>query len=303
MTHVLYSDLAIIGGGMGGIAAALAALSQGRRVVMTEAYAWIGGQVTSQAVPPDEHLLIETLGTRTYLAWRERVRDYYRRNYPLRKEAREDPMLNPGLGTVSRLCHEPKVSHAVFRAMLDPYISLGDLVLLTEAVPVAAETDGRRVTSVTVKQYDRTLTIHAPYIIDATETGDLLPLTDTAYVTGKESREDTGERHAAPEADPLDMQAVTWCFAVSRDHEGRDHTIPKPADYDHYAQHLSAFWPGSQLSWTYTQPITLEPIRSGIEPAEGTVDLWRYRRIFAAEHYERPDLEDITLIKDRKSVV
>ena len=48
-------DVAVIGGGVGGCAAALAALRNGMRVVMSEETDWVGGQLTSQAVPPDEH--------------------------------------------------------------------------------------------------------------------------------------------------------------------------------------------------------------------------------------------------------
>ena len=55
-------DVAVIGGGTGGCAAALAALRAGMRVVMTEETDWIGGQLTSQAVPPDEHPWIESFG-------------------------------------------------------------------------------------------------------------------------------------------------------------------------------------------------------------------------------------------------
>ena len=48
----LQCDVAVIGGGFGGVAAALGALRNGQRVVLTEETDWIGGQVTSQAVPP-----------------------------------------------------------------------------------------------------------------------------------------------------------------------------------------------------------------------------------------------------------
>src|SRR5207253_1554094 len=66
-------DVAIAGAGVGGIAAALAALRHGLRVVLTEETAWIGGQFTSQAVPPDEHGWIEDFGcTRTYREFRNR---------------------------------------------------------------------------------------------------------------------------------------------------------------------------------------------------------------------------------------
>ena len=38
------------------------ALRNGMRVVLTEETDWIGGQLTSQAVPPDEHPWIESFG-------------------------------------------------------------------------------------------------------------------------------------------------------------------------------------------------------------------------------------------------
>src|SRR5690348_11064378 len=71
-------DIAVIGAGVGGFAAALAALRNGMRVVLTEETDWIGGQLTSQAVPPDEHPWIEEFGcTRSYREYRNAVRDYY----------------------------------------------------------------------------------------------------------------------------------------------------------------------------------------------------------------------------------
>src|ERR1700683_3404427 len=80
----LDADIAIVGGGVGGCAAALAALRRGLRVILSEETAWVGGQLTSQAVPPDEHPWIEMFGcTRSYRNYRNAVRDYYRTNYKL----------------------------------------------------------------------------------------------------------------------------------------------------------------------------------------------------------------------------
>src|SRR5262249_1987223 len=56
------AEVVIVGGGLGGCAAALAALRNGRTVVLTEPTDWIGGQLTQQAVPPDEHPWIERFG-------------------------------------------------------------------------------------------------------------------------------------------------------------------------------------------------------------------------------------------------
>ena len=78
------ADIVIVGGGLGGCAAALAALRNGLTVVLTEETDWIGGQLTSQAVPPDEHQWIESHGcTASYRSLRNGIRDYYRRHYPL----------------------------------------------------------------------------------------------------------------------------------------------------------------------------------------------------------------------------
>ena len=79
----LAADLVIIGGGLGGCAAALAAARSGLRVIMTEETDWIGGQLTAQAVPPDENEWIETFGgTHSYLNLRQQIRDYYLRYFP-----------------------------------------------------------------------------------------------------------------------------------------------------------------------------------------------------------------------------
>ena len=48
----LSCDVAVIGGGVGGCAAAVAAARNGMRVILTEETDWLGGQLTSQAVPP-----------------------------------------------------------------------------------------------------------------------------------------------------------------------------------------------------------------------------------------------------------
>jgi NADPH-dependent 2,4-dienoyl-CoA reductase/sulfur reductase-like enzyme len=58
----LACDLLVVGAGCGGVAAALAASDLGRQVVLTESGSWLGGQLTSQAVPPDEHPWVESTG-------------------------------------------------------------------------------------------------------------------------------------------------------------------------------------------------------------------------------------------------
>lgn len=290
------ADVVIIGGSTGGVAAALAALRMGRRVILTEETAWIGGQLTSQGVPPDEHPWIEGFGaTRAYRAYRQAVRQYYFDHYPLTVEARSNRHLNPGGGSVSRLSHEPKVSLAVLEAMLAPYVTAGRLALLTSHRPVAADMQGDRVRAVTVESMvtGRRRTLSGPYFLDATEHGDLLPLTKTEFVTGFESRKETGEPHAPEQAQPDNHQAFTVCFAAGYDKDA-DRTIEKPQNYAFwrdYVPQITPKWPGKLLDWTYSAPATLaprelafDPTRDGSEP--GRLNLWIYRRIVRAENFE-----------------
>ncbi|MGV3652060.1 MAG: FAD-dependent oxidoreductase, partial [Devosia sp.] len=186
-TNSLKADILVVGGGLGGVAAALGALRAGRTVIMSEEYDWIGGQMTSQAVPSDEHSWVEQFGiTRSFRALRSGIRQYYRDHYPLTAEARAWGDLNPGAGWVSRLCCEPRVPLAVMEAMLAPWRGSGRLTVLQPYRPIAADVDGDSVRAVTLKHRDtgRTITAEARFVIDATELGDLLPLTGTEYVTG-----------------------------------------------------------------------------------------------------------------------
>src|SRR5690606_37218870 len=126
------------GGGLGGVAAALSALRLGYRVLMTEETDWIGGQLTAQAVPPDEHPWIEGSGcTATYQRLRSGIREYYRRNYPLLPAARFDAHMNPGMGRVSPLCHEPRIALFAIYELLAPYLTSSRLDLLVRMKPIA----------------------------------------------------------------------------------------------------------------------------------------------------------------------
>lgn len=299
------ADVAIIGGGTGGCAAALAACRAGLRVVMTEETPWIGGQLTSQAVPPDEHPWIEMFGcTASYRAFRNGVRQYYRSHYPLLPAHAADPRLNPGGGSVSVLTHEPRVALAVLHAMLQKHLSSGRLALFTRALPLRADAEGATVKAVEFRDDSGAARLlRAPFFLDATETGELLPMTRTEYVAGAESRAQTGELHAPDQPQPHNHQAFTVCFALGYDPDA-DLTIDRPEEYSFWRDYIPEMrppWPGKLLSWSMSDPITLQPRRVFFDPALQTkqpgLNLWLYRRIIQKGIYEPGFCStDVTLV-------
>ena len=290
----LAADVVVIGGGLGGCATAFAALRNNLTVILTEETDWIGGQLTQQGVPPDEHNWIETHGApQLYRDFRTSIREYYKKNYPLTDAAKAVQYLNPGAGSVSKLCHEPKVAVSVLQDMMAPYISAGKLVLLLEHKVVDASVQSDVVNSVTVKNLrsNKLIKFKAPYFVDATELGELLPITGTEYVTGAESKFQTGELHATEKANLKNNQAFTMCFAIDYV-PGEDWTIPKPAEYDfwkEFAPKMKKPWSGKMIGLHYSNPSTLEPKELGFNPdgslTGNLLNLWNYRRIINKDNF------------------
>ncbi|HYH10929.1 MAG TPA: FAD-dependent oxidoreductase, partial [Thermomicrobiales bacterium] len=287
------TDILVVGAGLGGVAAALAAAEHGHSVVLTEPTRWIGGQSTSQAVPPDENPWIEEHpGCASYARYRSMVRDVYRNAYPITAEARAIEHLNPGLGLVSGICHEPRVSLAVLETMLLPWQSAGRVRLELGWTPRSVATTGDRIDAVTFSTGDgEEATVSARIVVDASETGELLALGDVEHVLGSESQAQTGELHALPDDPaPLDQQAITWCFAIDWS-PTTDNIIERPATYDRWRALEPAFWPGPLLGWNDVHPETLESRYLPLYLPEDGWDLWHYRRIVAKEQFA-PDVYD-----------
>ena len=288
----LEADVVIIGAGVGGCGAALAAAEAGVRVILTEETDWIGGQLTTQITPPDEHGWIERFGcTASYRKYRDAVRAYYREHYPLTPEARANPRLNPGNGWVSPLCHEPRVALAVLQSLLAPHVASGRLRVLTRHAPTGASLGtggaGDTIAAVAVQDLEENVTrwLRGRYFLDATELGDLIAACGAESVTGAESQDDTGEPSAPAVANPTNAQAFSVCCVF--DHrEGEDHTMERPVRYDYWRDFVPALtpaWTGRLLSWTAPHPRTMEPITYAFAPnaecAKAFAGLWSYRRI------------------------
>ncbi len=282
---VLECDLLIAGGSLGGCAAALAACRAGRKVVLTEETDWLGGQITSQGVSAlDENPYIETFsGTRSYYELRDLIRRFYRERATLSDAGRQAAAFNPGNGWVSRLCFEPRAGLWALEQLLHPFEESGQLTVLLRYRAVSAEVTDDTVRSVLFRHLDgpEHVAVRADFVLDATELGDLLPLTGAEYVLGAESREETGEPHALDgPTRPEWVQSFTYPFVLEH-RAGERHSIACPPDYALNAErqpYTLRHWYDDERGWvTYRM----------FAETEGTAGpFWTYRRLVDARNFD-----------------
>jgi hypothetical protein len=178
---------------------------------------------------------------------------------------------------------------------------------------VNAEIVGGRIAAVALedRRNGGQVSCRAPYVLDATELGDLLPLAGIEHLTGAEAQSEYGEPHAPATAQPLNMQGITYCFAVSH-HDGANHVIDKPKDYEFWRTYQPDFWPGPLLGFAAPDPRTLEAVPRSFVPNPshdpldveadqsanaGDRELWMFRRILARSMHEPGAFEsDVSLV-------
>lgn len=289
-------DVLIAGGGLGGVAAALSACSKGLKVLVTEETDWIGGQITSQGVPPDEHPWMEEFGsTKRYRTYREKVRDAYQR---ILTHKGEIAPTNPGSGLVSTICHDPRVTLHVLEEMIMPYVLTNQLTICKNAVIASVKREDRQLTEAIIERVDQhdSYRVIAPFYIDATEAGDMLPLAGMEYVTGAEAKAETKEPHASDDKNPIDIQAFTYVLGLEY-RRGENHVIPKPEMYDFWKEFQPDFWPDRYLSFFAPHPITKEKRQYTLFREDTGFPLWEYRRILDVSQYQFPfHAGDMTLL-------
>ncbi|MEU8007548.1 FAD-dependent oxidoreductase [Catellatospora sp. NPDC049111] len=257
------ADVVVVGGGLGGVAAAIAAARAGASVILTEELDRIGGQVTTQLVSAlDEHPHVETFGvSASYRQFRDRIR------------AACGGAANPGEGWVSRLCFPPAVGQSVMEQQLAEH---GVRVRLNLA-PVGVDRDGDTITAIEFSDGTR---LAATVFVDATERGDLLPLSGEDWTLGSEGFDAYAEPYAVPGGpDPLAQQSFTWCALLTYhpEHDGDDPGAA-PARYDELREHCGldiAGWDGG-----------VHRYRMFTDGPDGKPPFWTYRRLRA----DRPEL-------------
>ena len=303
-------DIIICGGSLGGTIAAYSASKQNKKVLLLEETKWIGGQLTSQAVPPDEHRWIEEEGsTATYREYRLRVRKHYvddpncKRVILDKGELKNvnDMKFDPGSSEVTRIAHRPKLALELLYSMLEPYIDK-NLTIITNAKLISCKKKYNKIQSVTYLINNELKEFYGKIFLDGTDTGELLPLSKTEYRIGAESKEETHEEHALDKPDYNDVQPITYPLAIKL-HESGNYTIPKPKEYDRFRNMMMDYDKYPIFSMYGPDSSNGKARRFGMfynekdENGNDLFPLFVYRRIVCKDNYiDNKNINDITLL-------
>ncbi len=166
-------DIIIAGGGTGGISAAIQAARMGASVLVVEPSTWIGGQATAAGVSTMDDMSRQKSGI--YLEFVNRIKSYY--------DSRGKSMGTCYWDSRS-IAFEPHIGQEAFVSMVNEARRKGTLEFLMASEIIKVEKDSHSISGVTVKTPSGNRNYSCKILIDATEYGDILPLSNTAYRVG-----------------------------------------------------------------------------------------------------------------------
>jgi hypothetical protein len=171
-------DVIIAGAGTGGCGAAIQAARLGASVLLLEETDWIGGQMTAAAVTSMDEGGTLVRGRGIYRELVERIEAVYR---PLGIDP-ETAYLH------SHICVEPRVGRRILHEMLAAARGTGTLDLSLRSRVTKVLKRGDAVSGAEIEIISETgksrRTLQSKVLIDATEWGDVIPLTGARYRVG-----------------------------------------------------------------------------------------------------------------------
>jgi hypothetical protein len=231
-------DVVIAGAGTGGTAAALTAARLGAHVALLEETDWIGGQAAAAAVSTMDEGNNLTPPSGIYREFVARMQAYY---------AARGLSVGTCYWASNTHCYEPSAIRKILQQMIGE-VNHGDygkgrIDLILEDHVVRVLTSGDAVIgAVTAKG----LTLSSKILIDATEYGDVLPLTPADYRSGRSMGNDQGKSCT---------QDLTYTLVIRKyPHGVPDKLVMKhePPEYQKWLPRLRAQWridgnPSSQI--------------------------------------------------------
>ena len=175
-------DVVVAGGGTGGIAAAIQASRMGMNVLVVESTNMLGGQATAAGVSTMDDLSGQMSGI--YREFMERVEEYY---------ASRGKAITTCYWDAQNKAFEPRIGSKILADMARGE-DAPDILYMSRVVGVGTEdvisvssgsmTSGKRVNSVIIQTPQGKVNTACKVLIDATEYGDVIPMTGAEYRAG-----------------------------------------------------------------------------------------------------------------------
>ncbi|NET73810.1 MAG: FAD-dependent oxidoreductase, partial [Sphaerospermopsis sp. SIO1G2] len=215
MNEIYTTDVLVVGGGVGGTAAAIQAARRGVNTIIVSEFPWLGGMLTSAGVcAPDGN---ELKSFQTGL-WGSYLREL---------QKRQPGGLNNSW--VSFFTYQPHIGAEIFA---DWVRELPNLLWIYGKAPIEVLRTEDRIAGIRFAD----ITVHAKIILDGTELGDLLALGDVPHRWGWELKSEYGEP-SAPESfndltEKYPVQSPTWVVVMQDFGENIAPVIPPAPNYD-----------------------------------------------------------------------
>ena len=270
-------DILVVGGGLAGAGAAYEALLLGKTVCLTEITDWVGGQISSQGTSALDERRTQReklFFPKGYLEFRERIRKHYGKQNPgecwvsgscffpfdghkLLFQQLEDAA-KKGKGTLkwfpSTVVKELNIETLPNRGTGQQITSViaiqhspakGTPPLNTEFLSQKMEDIYRYENS---PRFDKKILRFVSkssqpnqladwYVIEATETGEIIGLSDIPYRLGVDKRSYLEPSSSSVTGDPYCTQGFTYTFAMEETEKPQTHE--KPVYYERYAPYFS----------------------------------------------------------------
>lgn len=259
-------ELLVVGGGLAGTAAAYEGLLAGKTVCLTEITDWVGGQLSSQGTsalderPTQRSQLIYPRG---YLELRERIKDYYGELNPGDCWVSESCFIPEDGHIILKAMLEDAAKKGRGQLNWFPSTVIKDLTIeknpnggtgkqIMSAIAIQhtpregapplntyplSQTIEDAYTYEDSKLFNKTIIKFIPkphdkpepsdwYVIEATETGEIIALADVPYRLGIDPRSYLEPSSSSATGDPYCTQGFTYTFAMETTEDRQTYELP-----------------------------------------------------------------------------
>ncbi len=214
--QTIQTDVLVIGGGASGVSAGLQAGRLGVKTIIAEPTTWLGGMITSAGVSAFDGN--HNMPSGIFGEFRSQLYKVY------------GGPSKVATGWVSMTQFEPHIGDSIFKKLVAGVPTL-QVMFNHQFMKVMKKNNTIIGALFRNKQNNRTITVYAKQVIDATELGDVFANAGVPYDLGMEASNISGENVGVELSNDI-IQDITYTAILKDYGKGKDCTIVKPAGYD-----------------------------------------------------------------------